>query len=93
MELRLLTALSKGDQAELKHFLKWVRKRKETQPRIPFFFNEALALQGLGQHKAAKDVLRNARYLFGNRPEFARMDDLLSGGAIEILPHQRDFNE
>ena len=86
MELRLLTALSKGDQAELKHFLKWVRKRKETQPRIPFFFNEALALQGLGQHNAAKDVLRDARYLFGNRPEFARMDELLSGGAIEILP-------
>ncbi len=93
MELRLLTALSKGDQAELKHFLKWVRKRKETQPRIPFFFNEALALQGLGQHKAAKDVLRDARFLFGNRPEFVRMDELLSGGAIEILPRQRDFKD
>ena len=93
MELRLLTAFSKGDEAELNHFLQWVRKRKDTQPRIPYYFNEVLALHALSQHKAAERVLNEARYLFGNRPEFASLDELSAGAAFEIQPHQRDSTE
>ena len=93
MELRLLTAFSKGDEAELNHFLQWVRKRKETQPRIPFYFNEVLALHALSQHKEAERVLNEARYLFGNRPEFVSLDELSAGAAFEIQPHQRDSTE
>ena len=90
MELRLLTALSKRDEAELNHFLQWIRKRKETQPRHPFYFNEVLALHALSQHEEAKRVLSEARYLFGNRPEFASLDELSAGVAFEIQPHQGD---
>ena len=93
MELRLLTAFSKGDEAELNHFLQWVRKRKETQPRIPFYFNEVLALHALSQYEAAERVLNEARYLFGNRPEFVSLDELSAGAAFEIQPHQRDSTE
>jgi len=90
MELRLLTALSKGDEAELNQFLDWVQERKATQPRIPFYFNEALALHALGQHEAAEEVVRHARYLFGDRAEFEPLDELTSGVAFEIFPDQRD---
>ena len=84
MELRLLTAISQKDRDELEAFIDWVQRRRAIEPRIPYFFNEVLALHALERRSEAEALLDHARYLFGDAPELAQLNAVSKGTALLI---------
>ncbi|MGA1188101.1 MAG: Wzy polymerase domain-containing protein [Pseudomonadales bacterium] len=84
MELRLLTAISQNDRDELEAFIDWVESRRAIEPRIPYFFNEVLALHALARHSEAEALLDEARYLFGDAPELAQLNAVSKGTTLLI---------
>ena len=84
MELRLLTAISQKNREELETYVGWVQSRRAIKPRIPYFFNEVLALHALERHSEAKALLEHARFLFGDAPELAPLNALSKGATLHI---------
>jgi O-antigen polymerase len=84
MELRLLTAISQKDRDELEAFIDWVQRRRAIEPRIPYFFNEVLALHALERLSEAEALLDHARYLFGDAPELAQLNAVSKGTTLLI---------
>jgi len=84
MELRLLTAISQNDRDELEAFIDWVASRRAIEPRIPYFFNEVLALRALARHREAEALLDHARYLFGDAPELNPLSAVSQGTTLLI---------
>jgi len=88
MELRLLTAISQNDRDELEAFIDWVASRRAIEPRIPYFFNEVLALRALARHREAEALLDHARYLFGDAPELNPLSAVSQGTTLLISTEQ-----
>jgi len=88
MELRLLTAISQNDRDELEAFIDWVASRRAIEPRIPYFFNEVLALRALARHREAEALLDHARYLFGDAPELNPLRAVSQGTTLLISTEQ-----
>ena len=84
MELRLLTAITHNDRDELEAFIDWVESRRAIEPRIPYFFNEVLALHALERRSEAEALLDHARYLFGDAPELAQLNAVSKGTTLLI---------
>ncbi len=72
-DLRLRTALANNDEDELAAYIAWSKILTATQPRAPLFRKQVLVLRALGRVDEAEDVLAEARYLLGDRPEFSQL--------------------